>query len=119
MTELADTIGVDPPRMSKMINSLETKGIVSRVRDKDNRRRVRVWLTHKGKKARAHYYEQCHRNEKELFAHLDDTEKERLAAYVWAVCRLLEKAFEPEHGWAAGQACRNMREDYTGNSMKG
>jgi len=47
---LADELGVEPPTVTKMVQRLEAAGIVRRRADADDRRRIRVYLTAKGKR---------------------------------------------------------------------
>jgi MarR family transcriptional regulator, transcriptional regulator for hemolysin len=46
--ELADALGIEGPTMARHIDRLERDGIVSRQRDADDRRVLRVRLTEKG-----------------------------------------------------------------------
>ena len=48
LTEMADYQGVSLPSMSSTVNTLEEYGWVTRVRDKDDRRVVRIELTADG-----------------------------------------------------------------------
>lgn len=48
-SELAETLGYTRPRMSRILDSLETKGYVVREQDKQDRRRVIVHCTEEGR----------------------------------------------------------------------
>lgn len=46
--QLADQLGIDKSRVSRLCSSLERKGLLSRQRDESNRRNLRVKLTSSG-----------------------------------------------------------------------
>ena len=53
--EQAEHLGLSKPTVSELVDRLETKGLVSRMRDDRDRRRVFVWLTAEGQaRVRAH-----------------------------------------------------------------
>jgi DNA-binding MarR family transcriptional regulator len=48
-SELAERLGYTRPRMTRILDSLEQKGFIERVHDEQDRRRVIVWATEKGR----------------------------------------------------------------------
>ncbi len=91
MKALADNIGVKLPNMTMMIDEMEQAGMVSRVRDKDDRRKVMVGLTAKGRKVRNRFLEKRQTFAKELFVKLEKKDKEELLLSLSSVCRILDK----------------------------
>ena len=49
-TELAEVLNVSLPRIVSLINSLETKKLVKKLVDKDDRRKTAIYITTDGKK---------------------------------------------------------------------
>lgn len=49
-TELAEVLNVSLPRVVSLINSLETKKLVKKLVDKDDKRKTVVYITQNGKK---------------------------------------------------------------------
>lgn len=49
VNEFCQYVGIEPGPMSRLLDRLEGKGIVRRVKDSDDRRQVNVELTEKGK----------------------------------------------------------------------
>ena len=91
MKELADNSGVKLPNMTLMIDEMERAGMVRRVRDKDDRRKVMVGLTLEGKKIRDRFLEKRQTFAKEMFMRLVKDDKEELLSSLASVCRILDK----------------------------
>ena len=91
MKELADNAGVKLPNMTLMIDEMEQAGMVSRVRDKDDRRKVMVGLTAKGRKVRDLFLEKRQTFAKEMFLRLQRDDKEELLSSLASVCWILDK----------------------------
>ena len=91
MKELADNAGVKLPNMTLMIDEMEQAGMVSRVRDKGDRRKVLVGLTAKGRKVRNRFLEKRQSFAKEMFLRLQRDDKEELLSSLASVCRILDK----------------------------
>jgi len=91
MKELADNAGVKLPNMTLMIDEMEQAGMVIRTRDKDDRRKVMVGLTAKGRKARDRFLELRQTFAKEMFVRLQKEDKEELLSSLASVCRILDK----------------------------
>lgn len=49
-TQIANILGKDRPNITRMIDILETKGLIRREKDADNRRILKVFLTETGRK---------------------------------------------------------------------
>ena len=91
MKELAEKSGVKLPNMTLMIDEMERAGMVRRVRDKDDRRKVIVGLTLKGQKIRDRFLEKRQTFAKEMFMRLVKDDKEELLSSLASVCRILDK----------------------------
>jgi DNA-binding MarR family transcriptional regulator len=91
MKELADNSGVKLPNMTLMIDEMERAGMVRRVRDKDDRRKVMVGLTLEGKKIRDRFLEKRQTFAKEMFVRLVKDDREELLSSLASVCRILDK----------------------------
>src|SRR4051812_43768024 len=78
--ELVQTMGVDPSILVTLLNPLEADGLVTRERDSDDRRRHLVTLTPAGERQLASASSAQKDTEDELFASLDDEQREHLRA---------------------------------------
>ncbi len=70
--ELTELMGVQPGSLSELLGKMETRGLISRLRSEEDHRRVTVSLTEAGKTKAAE------RGPRDLFAALDEDEKEQL-----------------------------------------
>lgn len=93
MKELASIVGVKLPNMTMMIDSLAREGVVERERDGNDRRKVNVWLTPKGKKLRESFFAQRHRVARSIFENIEPVDRTELLNSLGNVCRILEKSF--------------------------
>ena len=96
MTELADNIGAKLPSMTMMIDNLAEEGLVERARDEQDRRKVIVRLTDKGRRIREEFLEQRKQIAQQLFAKLSKEDEQELMRLLERVCDILEKAFFDE-----------------------
>jgi DNA-binding MarR family transcriptional regulator len=96
MTELADNIGAKLPSMTMMIDNLAEEGLVERARDEQDRRKVIVRLTDKGRRIREEFLEQRRQIAQQLFAKLSKEDEQELMHLLERVCDILEKAFFDE-----------------------
>ena len=96
MSKLADNIGAKLPSMTMMIDNLAEEGLVERARDEQDRRKVIVRLTDKGRRIRADFLEQRNLIARELFSKLSKGEEQELMGLLARVCDILEKAFYDE-----------------------
>ena len=92
--ELVQTMGVDPSILVTLLNPLEADGLVTRERDRGDRRRHLVALTPAGEKHLASAARAQKDTEDALFASLDDDQREQLRDLLLALRDGL--AAEPE-----------------------
>ncbi len=78
--ELIQTMGVDPSILVTLLNPLEADGLVTRQRDPDDRRRHLVTLTPAGRRHLGSAGRAQKHTEDDLFASLDDDQREQLGA---------------------------------------
>jgi DNA-binding MarR family transcriptional regulator len=79
-SELGTMMGTDPSILVTMLNPLEAERLVARERDEHDRRRHLVTLTADGEAKRVSAAQAQREAENELFAALDDEQRERLLA---------------------------------------
>jgi len=96
MSKLADNIGAKLPSMTMMIDNLAEEGLVERARDEQDRRKVIVRLTDKGRRIRGEFLEQRNQIAQQLFAKLSKDDEQELMGLLARVCDILEKAFYDE-----------------------
>ena len=94
--ELAYMVGTKLCTATIMCDSLEREGIVTRERDPDDRRKVMVTLTTKGKNFRKDFLAHRHRIARKIFAHISNAEQVRLQKALATVCEILQQAFVEE-----------------------
>ena len=78
-TELAGCVGVTPATVTGAITALEEAGLLTRTRDDEDRRAVRVAITPKGREVSRRWGESIRAHLREVFAPLDDEEVARVA----------------------------------------
>lgn len=66
MGDLADSLSMNPPKVSKLMDKMVSKGLVLRKADEDDNRRVLAYITDKGLSALARMHEPVERFESEL-----------------------------------------------------
>lgn len=96
MSELAENIGAKLPSMTMMIDNLTEEGLVERARDEQDRRKVIVRLTDKGRAVRQDFLQQRKQIAEQLFAKLSREDEQELMGLLGRVCTILEKAFYDE-----------------------
>jgi DNA-binding MarR family transcriptional regulator len=79
MTELADRLGIVPRSLTTVIDALEEAGLVRREIDPRNRRAILLRLTDQGAAVRDDLREARRRAAEDLFAPLQETDREVLA----------------------------------------
>jgi DNA-binding MarR family transcriptional regulator len=93
MKEFAINLGVKFPNMTMIVDGLEKEGIVERERGHEDRRKVFVTLTARGKEIRDGFLQQRSRVAEEIFANISDKERELLLESLENVCGIFAKAF--------------------------
>ena len=83
--DLMREMDVDPSILVTLLNPLEADGLVARERDPADRRRHLVTLTRKGERALDSASRAQKETENELFASLDDQQREQLGALLIAL----------------------------------
>ena len=96
MKQLADNAGVKLPNMTMIIDEMEQAGMVKRMRDKDDRRKVMVGLTSKGREVRDSFLELRQTFAKKMFVRLQKEDKEELLSALASVCRILDKTLSEQ-----------------------
>ena len=77
-TELIDATFRDSPNVSRMLGSLERKGLICRQADKSDRRRWRVSLTRKGRQLHDRLIPSVQRERQAIYAGLSDADFDTL-----------------------------------------
>lgn len=103
--ELGQTMGVDPSVLVTLLNPLEADGFVSRERDPEDRRRHVVTLTAAGTRKLDSSARAQREAEDELFAGIDDEQREQLRTVLLALYESLAGAQEPECSGIAPESC--------------
>lgn len=73
--ELSHSLNLSPPTINKMIKSLESKDFIFTRRSKKDARKVKVFLSEKGKKIRENVERQWQKLETDFFSPLNETER--------------------------------------------
>jgi DNA-binding MarR family transcriptional regulator len=84
--ELATRIRIELPTLTRAVSRMEPAGVVERRPDERDRRRVRIWLTTKGRQLRTRLPAVMQELEDELLADFSAAEREELV-------RLLRKLY--------------------------
>lgn len=74
MASVADHVGMRPPAMTRVVDRLVANNLVYRRIDLEDRRRVRIFLTPRGKSLHRRLAAIVERSQAELFASPDDSE---------------------------------------------
>ena len=85
--ELQEYLGIQSGSMSEIILKLEGSGLICRMRDEKDRRKIKVQVTKAGKQLYEKEIKERMEEEKSLFNALSDEEQEQLE-------KLLNKLFE-------------------------
>lgn len=84
--ELAARIRIELPTLTRAVNRMEPAGVVTRCPDDHDRRRVRIWLTPKGRQLRTKLPAVMKNLEEELLSDFSAAERDELV-------RLLRKLY--------------------------
>ncbi len=92
LNEVAEHIGLEPPTASKLVENLVQRGLVNREEDRNDRRRVQLSISPKGKKSIDAAFEHTREFLAERLIHLKEPEREELLQAI----ELLKDAFAGE-----------------------
>ncbi len=81
-SEIAQQLAVQGATITDILQRMEEAGFVSRMRDPDDNRLVRVYLTDMGREKERFIMEQFLKLESAIFADFDDRERAHLRAYL-------------------------------------
>jgi DNA-binding MarR family transcriptional regulator len=98
MGELCKLTQVKMPSMTEVADKLEAEGMFKRVRDKKDRRVVRINLTKQGKAMHDKIMASRNENLKEVFGELNEKEQTTLLNSLKNVADILSKVAENEKG---------------------
>ncbi|TCL57689.1 DNA-binding MarR family transcriptional regulator [Kineothrix alysoides] len=74
--ELQEMLRVQPGSMSEILSKMESKGLVERIRDEEDKRKTQVRLTETGKAHVENHH--CGLGNKDIFSALDENQQEEL-----------------------------------------
>src|SRR3990172_5882015 len=92
LNEVAEHIGLEPPTASKLVENLVQRGLVNREEDRNDRRRVQLSISPKGKKSMDAAYEHTREFLTERLGHLAENEREEVLRAI----EILREAFVGE-----------------------
>ncbi len=96
MSELALTLGVQPPTVTKMVSRLAAQDLLLRKVEAEDGRRARVYLTDEGRRRAAGIDKAMKRLEREALAGLDEKDRRRLRKLLRHVERNLSTTLEKQ-----------------------
>lgn len=89
--ELAKLVMMNQPTLSKALNRLETDGLITKRKDKDNRRTVYISITPKGKKMVADLMPKVREHERLVFADYDEETLQQIRHFLQGLIAKLEE----------------------------
>lgn len=89
--ELADYFEVDPAAVSRMLDSLQKGGFVTRAAGKPDRRSESVMLTEKGEQANRGWQTHCQEMEQAMLRDFSPEEREQFSGYLVRAYRNLTR----------------------------
>ncbi|AMV60393.1 Transcriptional regulator, Mar family [Pediococcus damnosus] len=92
MTQLAQSVGITRPQLTRIVNTLEERGLVHRHHNEKNRRVINVQQTQKGKRIIKKHMELIQSRIQRLVGSLDANDQEALIHHLKESTRLIEKA---------------------------
>ena len=95
MSQLAQTLSVQPPTVTKMVSRLAAQGYVERRASKGDGRQAHVFLTEQGRDTIADVDRGWKRLEKEALTGIDDKDVKRLRKLLRQIERNLTSSTEP------------------------
>ena len=81
-SEIGEQLSVQGATVTNIVQRMEETGLVTRTRDLDDNRLVRVYLTEVGKKQERAIFEQFVKIEETVFAGFDETDRALLRRYL-------------------------------------
>lgn len=91
ITRLAETALIEQSRLTRIIDQMDTRGLLRRKSDSDDRRRVRIFLTAKGRRLATSLIEDAREHEKALLASLADSNVDQLKPLLVALVSKLQE----------------------------
>lgn len=91
LRELAGAAGVAPPTATRMLDGLERRGVVTRVRCTEDRRAVRLSLTPDGERLVRERHASIMATRQQIFERLDDDERRAAAQVLSRLAEALEE----------------------------
>ena len=91
ITELAELSLMEQSRMTRIVEQMDAKGLVRRVSDPRDRRRVRVQLTDEGRQRAEVLVAEAHAHEDALLSALADTDAARIKPVLQALLARLDQ----------------------------
>jgi Transcriptional regulators len=99
--DIRESLGLDAGYLSRTLDSLERRGVLSKTRAEDDRRFVRLGLSEKGAAAFALLDDRSSRSAAETLARLDKAQLGALAQHMKGIQELLGEPWrDAEGGWA-------------------
>ncbi|ANK61432.1 MULTISPECIES: MarR family winged helix-turn-helix transcriptional regulator [Loigolactobacillus] len=92
MTELAKTIGITRPQLTRIIGTLEERGLLQRQHNEENRRVVNVYRTEKGKAVVKEHMQLIQGRIQERINTLSSSDRKDLSVHLQETIRLMAKA---------------------------
>lgn len=90
ITRLAKFALMEQSRLTRIVDQMIDKGFVKRAPDKDDGRRVRIWLTAEGRRRADILVDQARRHEADILSSLPTTEADRLKPALMSLIVALE-----------------------------
>jgi MarR family transcriptional regulator, lower aerobic nicotinate degradation pathway regulator len=90
--DLADALGLDKSTVSRLVASLEGRGLVVRERDPENRRFVRLALTADGRRLHREVGHSLHSRQSEVLGRMTAAERQALSTGLAGLLRALHRS---------------------------
>jgi DNA-binding MarR family transcriptional regulator len=93
--ELAERLGLEKSTVSRLVAGMQQRGLVSRDRDPENRRYLRLTLTAAGDKTARRVAAHFHEHHRVVFGALTPSELNALTVGLTALARVIEQVHRP------------------------